>query len=308
MILNVCPNPSIDCYAWLEDFHPGQVNRIGKLEEYPGGKGVHVALAISELGGTSRLLGNWGGAIGNWIKAKCIEKNVEIAGIELEGNNRKCYTFRSANPTFSNTEVLEPGPTMNEKNWQDLKNSFKKELNDADLVCLSGSWPINAPTDAYSQLINLAKTKNRKVVLDCSGEPLKKALNSPFYGLHLNEYEAYELCGSKDFNDLLEKLGGTVELIALTRGKEGLWLAYKGKIYHAKVKVENVISTVGSGDCLTAGIAWALEKNMDPKEIASYAVACGAANCLNEELGMIDKKDVERLLPKVECNIVGNER
>jgi len=80
MILSVCPNPSIDTYAWLDNFESGGVNRIKKLEEYPGGKGVHVALAIAELGGRSKLLANWAGNNGDWIKKECINRNIEISG------------------------------------------------------------------------------------------------------------------------------------------------------------------------------------------------------------------------------------
>ncbi|SDD81994.1 tagatose 6-phosphate kinase [Pricia antarctica] len=49
MILAVCPNPSIDTYAWLTVFKKGQANRISGMMEFPGGKGIHVAMALKEL-------------------------------------------------------------------------------------------------------------------------------------------------------------------------------------------------------------------------------------------------------------------
>ncbi len=307
MILSVCPNPSIDCYAWLEDFHPGEVNRISNLQEFPGGKGVHVAMAVAELGGESGLLGSWAGGTGDWIKSKCRERNIQVSGIELEGNNRKCYTLRSSNAAISNTEILEPGPTMKDQDWQEFRYTYEKALETATIVCFSGSWPNSAPEDAYNQLIQIAKKKNKKIILDCSGNQLKQALKSSFFGLHLNELEAYNLCGSTDFNVLLKELIGRVELVALTKGKEGLWMAYKGKTFIANVEIDKVISTVGSGDCLTAGIAWSVSRDLLPQEIAAYGVACGAANCLNEDLGILKKKDVENLFPKVKCKIVEHE-
>lgn len=307
MILSVCPNPSIDTYAWLNKIDQAKINRIEELKEYPGGKGVHVALAIAELGEDSGIFGNWGGVTGTWIKKACSQKGIKISGIGLDGNNRKCYTFRSSNPDFNNTELLEPGPVMRAKNWRDLKKSFEKEIKNTNLICLSGSWPKNAPEDAYLQLITIAKKQNKNIFLDCSGIQLLNALQSSFFALHLNEHEAFQLCGSKDFEVLLKKLENKVELIAMTRGKKGLWMWYRGKTYIANVKIDSVISTVGSGDCLTAGIAWAFEKGLKPEQIASYGVACGAANCLNEDLGMLQKKDVEKLLPEVNCKTIGNE-
>lgn len=302
MILSLCPNPSIDTYAWLSDFKSGEVNRIERLEEFPGGKGIHVALALAELGEASRLMGNWAGNAGEAIKDSCIQKGISITGVSLEGNNRKCYTFRSSDPSFNNSELLEPGPSMTSDTWEAFKNKFQEEAAAAELICMSGSWPKNAPANAYGELIAIAHAANTKVILDCSGEQLDAALKEGFFGLHLNEQEAENLCGSTELDALVDKLGGKVELIALTKGKDGLYLSYKGQSIHANVKIDKVISTVGSGDCLTAGIAYAVNKDLKLKEIAAYGVACGAANCLIEDLGMLQRSHVEDLLAKVEFN------
>lgn len=307
MILSLCPNPSIDTYAWLNNFNQGKVNRIEKQKEYPGGKGTHVALALAELGSESKLMGLWAGNAGEWIKNACEQKNVTITGMELPGNNRKCYTFRSSNPDFDNSELLETGPEMDRQYWKDFKKIFTREIKKASLICMSGSWPKNTPPWAYRQLIEIANNQNINVLLDCSGSQLTEALKIGFFGLHINEEEAYNLCGSTDFDVLLQTLNGKVNLVAMTRGRKGLMMAYKGKITIANVEIDNIISTVGSGDCLTAGIALALEENMIHEDIASYGVACGAANCLNEDLGILKKQDVEKLLSMVQCKIRENE-
>lgn len=302
MILVLCPNPSIDCYAWMDRITPGRVNRIKKLREYPGGKGIHVALALAELGGKINLFGCWAGGAGDWIKKNCQQK-MEITGIHIKGNNRKCYTFRSKTD-FANTEILEPGPSLKEIEWQILKKSFETEISKANMVCLSGSWPKHAPEDAYYQLIKIAEKQRKKVFLDCTGKQLEEALKTSFFALHLNEKEAYQLCGSTDLEILLKKIGSRVELVALSRGEKGLLMHYKGKTIQANVTIDKVISTVGSGDCLTAGIAWAFHNGLLLKEIAGYGVACGAANCINEELGILKKEDVEKLLPKVKYSLL----
>jgi len=299
MILNLCPNPSIDSYAWLNNFESGGVNRISKMIEYPGGKGVHVALALAELGEDARLMGLWAGNTGDWIKKACLGKKVRSIGVELPGNNRKCYTFLSEDPTFDNSELLEPGPSMTSESWEEFKIDFRKQLSNIRLACMSGSWPQNAPHNAYSELIEVAAENGVRTILDCSGIQLEEAIKTGFFGLHLNQEEAAKLCGSSRMPDLLNKLNNKVELIALTRGKEGLEIYYKGKIISANVEIDKVISTVGSGDCLTAGIAFAVEKDLPLEDIAAYGVACGAANCLTEDLGMLKKEDVERLLPLV---------
>ena len=300
MILCICPNPSIDTYAWLENFAYGGVNRITRIKEYPGGKGVHVAHAVSELGGVAGIMSVWGGRTGEWIKEGCAKNNISVYGINVPGNNRKCYTFRSEGPDLQNSELLEPGPSLSPDNWKDFKKEFKKLLPRARVVCMSGSWPKNAPDDAYQLLIKVAAQKGVRTILDCSGVQLEEALKTGFFGLHINREEAEKLCGSSRLQEVLKKLDNKVELVALTKGKDGLELFYKGNIVRANVKIDKVVSTVGSGDCLTAGIAFAVEKNFPLEDIAAYGVACGAANCITEDLGMLKKKDVERLLSLVQ--------
>lgn len=308
MILSVCPNPSVDSYAWLHTFNQGEVNRIERIEEFPGGKGVHVALALAELGATSKLLGAWAGGAGNWIRSQCSQKGVTTLGIDLEGNSRKCYTFRSNKKEFDNSELLEPGPEFTSQKWDSFYSIFEEVLDEAGLICMSGSWPVNSPVNAYAEFIEAGKQRNIPTILDCTGNQLEEALKKGFFGLHLNQQEAKNLSGSDDIHDLLAILNGKVEMVALTRGKDGLVLAYRNRILAANVKIDRVISTVGSGDCLTAGLAFAIAKGLEPEEVAAYGVACGAANCLSEDLGQLKREDVTNLLPRVKIKELTNGR
>ena len=112
-ILVVCPNPAVDIYAKIDHFKQGDTNRITEESQYPGGKGVHVAMAAAELGQKVVLLGFWGGPTGLWIKAT-VEKlypNINCVGPEVNGWTRSCYTFKSASD-FDDTELLGTGPIL----------------------------------------------------------------------------------------------------------------------------------------------------------------------------------------------------
>lgn len=79
-MLVVCPNPSIDAYAWFADFKVGEVNRMTRIDSFPGGKGTHVALALTVLGNEVSLMGAWAGNQGEWIK-----RNVQLMGFKRLG-------------------------------------------------------------------------------------------------------------------------------------------------------------------------------------------------------------------------------
>lgn len=303
MILTVCPNPSIDTFAWLQVFRVGEANRIEDIKEFPGGKGTHVAMALNELNSSVSLLGNWAGTNGEWIKSSPQLKGIEVLGTQLRGNNRKCFTFRShVDKQFDNTELLEPGPEMNDEDWESFLKHFKSALKCCSLVCLSGSWPLGAPEDAYFQLVQLCTKAGKRAILDCSGIQLQNALKGEFFGLHINEHEAEANFGTKNYGEINEQLKNKVSLLAITKGKDGLFLYMDHNYVHANVVLDEVKSTVGSGDCLTAGIAYAVVNELPFNQIAAYGVACGAANCMNENLGMLRLEDVNQLLPRVKLN------
>jgi glycosyltransferase involved in cell wall biosynthesis len=57
-------------------------------------------------------------------------------------------------------------------------------------------------------------------------------------------------------------------------------------------------SAVGCGDASVAGFAVAHRRGLAGREFVKFAAACGTANCLADAPGMIDRRQVERLLPQ----------
>ncbi|MDC6363609.1 MULTISPECIES: 1-phosphofructokinase family hexose kinase [Flavobacteriaceae] len=304
MILCICPNPSIDSYAYFKEFEIGSVNRMEKIKAYPGGKATHVALALAEMGKKVTLFGFWGGTTGQWIKMECEKRGIQIEGVELSENNRQCYTFRSDDSSIANTEILEPGPTISPKDWESFTLKLQELVGLSEMVNLSGSWPKGVPENASQAVAQTCKELNKKLLLDGTGGQLKNALKMGFYGLHVNEHEAKDLFGTEEAEKVQEGLKGSVQLLALTKGKKGLYLADGKEVVHALKPLEKVISTVGSGDCLTAGILYALSENMSLEQVARYGAAFGAANCVNDDLGMLKHKDVMDFLPSTETKLL----
>ncbi len=293
-ILAVCPNPSIDILATIAQLVPGKVNRIIDEKHFPGGKGIHVALAVAEIAGSGDVLGIWGGPSGSWLKKECEQRNVMCSGPLVAEWNRSCYTFNSEHQGVHDTELLSPGPNLSESELKGFYLQFEKISAGFEIICLSGSWPHGAPSGAYHQLINLAS--NKKVFLDCSGALLQEGLKAHPYGIHVNLNEGIALTGEDDPVAIARVLGEQCTCAAITAGKDGLFMAFQGHILHANVHIDKVVgSSVGSGDCLVAGLAIATSRGYSLEDTAKFAVACGAANCLNPDLGMLKRADVEKL-------------
>lgn len=302
MFLAVCPNPSIDSYVWVESLSPGKVHRANLEKRYPGGKGVHVAMAAKELNEEVILLGFWGGETGKWIKNQCAGMGIKCIGPQVEEWNRACVTFKSEGE-YDETELLGCGPEINALDYKNFVQAFESIIGSAEVVTMSGSWPKGSPNDGYAELISICNKVEVPSFLDCDGNNFLKGISKTPFGIHLNKTEAKTLFPNDDPNQVIKILSKLVELPVITAGAEGLYTTTKNnQLLKASVTIKNVHSSVGSGDCLTAGLAIAKRKNLNIEETLKLAAACGAANCLREELGMLYKKDVDKLFEEVNLN------
>ena len=299
MIISICPNPSVDKLLKLENLKKGRVNRCINEKFYPGGKGVHVAFALNELRNDTKILGFWGGPTGDWIKKKAEEVGIPCYGATISEWNRTCLTILTQNDEDTdNTEILEKGPHVNSEQLQSFFQAIEKYSFEAKALCVSGSWPANCPDDVYETLSSICENNQIDLWVDASGRRLSKAIEVNPFGIHLNKSEA-EALFSTEFNpeEYVKKLMSYCKVVALTDGSNGLYLGYKGSIVHSTCHVKNIISTVGSGDCLTAGLLHEWYKTgKDLASIAKTATACGAANCIYSPLGILRYSDVKQLI------------
>lgn len=299
MILAVCPNPSVDTRLMFSHITPGAVHRAIQEEHFPGGKGVHVAMAVRELGCDVQLLGFWAGPTGEWVRRQCDRLHIPCHGPHIQGWTRSCLTLQ-APPPYNETELLGVGPTLNQQDMAEFSRDFTRMLPSAQVVTLSGSWPGGAPDSSYADLIALAAHHHKPVIVDCTGRLLNAALAHRPYAVHLNASEAKALLGIDEPIQSVKALSERCELAVVTHGAQGAYFASNGQLLHAICHIESQHSAVGSGDCLVAGMAVAYLQKLPLDQTAALACACGAANCLRSELGMLHQLDVQRLIPQVQ--------
>jgi 1-phosphofructokinase family hexose kinase len=300
MILALCPNPSIDKQIFMNRLLTGSVNKSRKEIAFPGGKGVHVALALSELNEPVVLGGFWGGPTGKWIQKECGKRNIQTIGPEVEEWTRTCLTIISDEEP-NESEIIEKGPKISSVDYDSFIEDVNRLAPSCQSIIVSGSWPPSSSLDSYLHLQKICKKNNLPLWVDASGKRLKEAIKVRPFGIHVNVKEAKNLFKSDiSPQNAASKLLDFCQVAAVTDGANGLFLAKKNNLIHTRCFVEQVISTVGSGDCLTAGLVLGWVRGLNLQEIANLATACGSANCVHPELGMLKKDDVYALLPKVQ--------
>ncbi len=208
------------------------------------------------------------------------------------------------------TELLEPGSVLTDKNWEDLYHALEVLLSsekNSGTVIASGSLPPGANSDFYANLTELAHRHGHKMILDTSGEPLRRALRAGPDLIKPNREEAEWLTGetigdryaAKSSAKRLTQLGA--ESVVITLGHEGLlWHLGPGQeVYHAQPATVKVRSSVGCGDATVAAFAYAASAGFGVEETLQLAAACGAANCLADSPGKIREQDIRTLQTQV---------
>lgn len=303
-ILCVSLNPAIDRRLHVPKFTVGAVNRASSADPAAGGKAAHVAYASAALGAEVRWLALLGGTEGEACRAGVAAHGVVPIAIEVTGTTRNTLEIID-DSTGTITEVLEPGPVIEDAELQALRAKFDDEVTRRPVVVLSGSLPKGIPTDIYGELIRTAKRAGCVVLLDASGEPLSAALQSGPDAIKPNRQEAGAVLGKTiqsipeavEAGRALRQQGPDTVLLSL--GAEGAMAVHEQTLLATAPHVQ-AVSAVGSGDSFLAGWAFATAQRLPLEDRLRLAVACGTANCLVKSPGVISREAVGRFSQQIE--------
>lgn len=302
MILAVCANPSVDSFWSLPAVRQGTTNRSSAETYYPGGKGIHIAFALQELGEEVTVLGIWGGQTGEWLKKQCNENDINTIGPSVEEWNRLCISMKS-NTDWNETELLGAGPKVDEATRKAFYEAYRTFINKyaPQAVVMSGSAPAGFENRIYRRLVSVAQNMELPTFVDASNSLLKEALEVQPHAIHINHHEGQEICNYDHPGDIARWLGDFCNVAAVTAGTDGLYLQVDKQLFNAYHRMDSskIVSTVGAGDCLFAGLCKATLKNKDSAYWAKYSAACGTANCINPQLGILKNEDVEKIMKTV---------
>lgn len=310
MILTVTLNAAWDRTYFVDGFAAGRVHRVALVKGCAGGKGTNVARTIRALGGCVVATGLVGGATGRAILGGLEAEGIDHEFVTIAAESRNTVTILDRASGLV-TELREPGQLVSPGESEAFLSSFRRLLERARMVVMSGSLPPGLPATYYASLVRLAKGFGVKTVLDTSGLPLREGLTAAPYLVKPNFEEALEICGCEPASVAGDKVavaaGAAVrlaacgpEMVVVSLGEHGAVMYWGRRLWHASVSVECVVNTVGSGDALVGGVALALTHGEDPVDALRLGVAAGAANALTETAGMCRREDVSELLGRVE--------
>jgi 1-phosphofructokinase family hexose kinase len=308
-ILTVTLHPALDKVLVLPKLSPNEVNRTQVAMLYGGGKGNNVARALVRLGIPSIATGYQGGYIGEYLIEKLSSEGIKTDFVTCKQPTRTSTLVQEQDTGYTYA-LYEPGQTVDEEEVDALMDKFGALLKTVSLclLCGSGQTPLLGPV--YARMINLARLAGVRCLLDSSGEALARGIDAKPTMVKVNEHELSDYLQrplddyESQIQAILELHAHGIEIVALSRGKEGM-IATNGKeIWEAQLTMEHVINVVGCGDSLLAGIAKALMENASLKELVRWGVACGTANTQVRGAGYIEPEMVNKLLSEVRLHQV----
>ena len=308
MILTVTLNAAIDRTLAVPNFHVGRRHRAVEQTQVAGGKGVNVARALKALGRPVLATGTAGGGTGARIIQLLDEEGITNDFVRIDEESRMSTAV--IDPTDGiTTEVNERGPALSNAERERAVERILYLAQGAQIVALCGSLPRGVPVELYGQLVEELKRLGVTIVLDTEGEPLRVGTRSGPDLVTPNLTEAEELVGH-EFTDDEDRLAGGRDIVA--RGARDAVITHEAGCvallggdsaervaYRVSVEPREPLSAIGAGDAFLAGYVAGLYEGRPAEDCLRFAVACGAESVRHVGAGVIDPREVERLLPEV---------
>ena len=302
-IITLTLNPSLDKSTHFTGLVAEQKIRCEKPRYDAGGGGINVSKAIAKLGGNSLCIHTSGGSAGKMLEELIQKEGIENKVIPTQNWTRENF-IAFENTTKAQYRFGFPGNELLEIEKGTVIKTIK-EIK-ANYLVLSGSLNEGLPTDFYQKIAETAKALGIKVIVDTSGEPLRKVLEKGVYLIKPNIGELAKLIGverlelpevEKAAKTLIEK--GSAEVVVVSLGAEGAILVSKDVTEFVNAPKVEKKSTVGAGDSMVGGMVWALSKNKSLKEVLQWGVSCGTAATMNEGTQLFKKEDAEKLFEEM---------
>lgn len=307
MIITVTLNAALDVTYRVPSLRPHATHRVTQLAERPGGKGLNVARVLAALGHRAVVTGFAGGPAGAELRALLAAAAAPYDGlltdalVPVAGATRRTVGVVDE-ATGDTTMFNEPGPTVTAPEWARFLDRYRALLAEpgAAAVALCGSLPPGLPVGAYAELVREARTAGVFVLLDTSGEPLRRGLAAR---PDLIKPNADELTGLTGFAEPVRAAGDArrrgARAVAASLGAQGMLALTEEGGWRALPPARLAGNPTGAGDSAVAGLLSGLAEGLPWPERLSRAVALSAATVAAPTAGEYDRDVYAELLPQV---------
>ncbi|ABM05235.1 1-phosphofructokinase [Psychromonas ingrahamii 37] len=298
-VVTVTLNPALDLTGSLEALQTGSVNLIETGSLHPAGKGINVAKVLAELGAKVTVTG----FLGTNNQASFVElfESLKINDqfIRVQGDTR--INVKIVEKSGQVSDLNFPGVIVGESELAEFERTLFKLSKTHDVFVIAGSLPQGVTPEHCAGWIETLNKAGKKVFFDSSNKALAAGVNAHPYLVKPNDEELSALLNLplkntdeiKNAAQQLQQQG--CHNVVISMGENGvLWLNQAGWLKSTPPKME-VVSTVGAGDTLVAGLCWSELNQWDKSQSLSFATALSALAVSQVGVGVEDIDQVEAL-------------
>ena len=308
-VVTITLNAAYDLVGRLTRIQLGEVNTVETLGLFPAGKGINVAKVLKDLGVDVAV----GGFLGEDNSAD-FEQMFNKHGLEdkihrVDGKTRINVKITETEADVTDLNFL--GYQISPQVWQQFVTDSLAYCLNYDIVAVCGSLPRGVSPELFADWLNQLHQAGVKVVLDSSNAALTAGLKAKPWLVKPNHRELEAWVGHS-LNSLEEIIAAArqlkakgIENVIISMGAKGsLWINNEGVLKAEPPKCENVVSTVGAGDSMVAGLIYGFEKGLSKAETLAFATAVSAFAVSQSNVGVSDLSLLDPILEKVQITMI----
>jgi 6-phosphofructokinase 2 len=295
-------NPALDKNTWIDKLQPEKKLRCEKPQYEPGGGGLNVSRAISEMGGDSLAIYAAGGSTGDKISELLVSEGVKQQHRITIGRSTRVNLLVTEHSTGNQYRFGMPGDQLEEEEIQECLNAIRDLPDGIEYLVASGSLPPGSPDDLYQAVGRISSEKNIKLIIDTSGKALIYAVQAGIYMVKPNLRELSQIASKEEISGLeQEEIAariieeGKAEIVVLSMGPRGAMMVTGSRTEYVVPPTVKPTSTVGAGDSMVAGIVLSLSRGEDPATALRWGVATGTAATMTSGSELCRREDAERI-------------
>jgi len=255
---------------------------ILSTSEGPGGRGINASCVLHAFGAVTEAVVPVGGLNGRHFEQLLGGCGYPVHFVRIAGDIRTNFTI--TDKTGLTIKLNELGNPLSKDELDNLAHTVEQHIGRAAWLLLCGSLPPGAPPDFYSRLIDLARRRGVKTLLDTDGEPLQAGVEAGPTVVAPNQQEAERLLNRAlitrthflEAAARMQKMGAAHVILSL--GSRGAVGASESQLLEVVPPRIEAVCPIGAGDALVAAFAWSMEREANFSEALRWGVAAGTAS------------------------------
>ncbi|MGN2623240.1 1-phosphofructokinase [Stutzerimonas balearica] len=297
-VLTVTLNPALDLTVQLPALRLGEVNRSDNLQVHAAGKGLNVAQVLADLGHQLTVTGFLGEANAQPFEQLFAARGFADEFVRVAGETRSNIKLAEADGRI--TDINGPGLEVGAAQREELLARLERLVPGHELVVVAGSLPRGVEVPWFVELLQRLARLGARVALDTSGAALREGLALSPWLIKPNEEELAQARGldpadAQVLADEARRLNARIEHVVMSRGAAGVSWFSPAAAWHAQPPKVRVVSTVGAGDSLLAGMLHGLLAGWPAERTLAHATAIAAQAVGQVGFGITDRAQLAEL-------------